>query len=91
MQQPTTTPDALRGVAVDARVGERLLGGAEREEDVAIEPLRLLRRGDRARVEVLHLAGDPTGRSSVEGLDVVDAAPPGDGGLPRRRRVVPKR
>ncbi len=82
-------PDPLRVVAVDACVAERLLGGAEREEDVAVEALRLLRRGDRARVEVLHLTGDlhrEPGR--LEGLDVVDAAAPGNRGFPRRRRVV---
>ena len=51
-------PDAVRVEAVQARVGERLLGGAEREHDVAVEPAQLLRVREPGRVEVLHLGGD---------------------------------
>ena len=63
-------PDAVRRVhAVEASVRDSLPRGAEREEHVAVEPPRVLRRGDLARVEVRHLRCDPHGElARVEGL-----------------------
>ncbi len=76
--------------AVELRVGDRLLRGAEREEDVAVEPARVLWRSDRGRVEVLHLRRDAHRElARVERGDPVDAALAGDGGAPRRRRSPP--
>ena len=82
-------PDAVRRVgAVEPRVGDRLARGAEREEDVAVEPPRVLRRGDLGRVEVLHLRRDPHRElARVERADEVDAALAGDGRAPGRRRI----
>ncbi len=78
--------------ALEAGVGDRLPGGAEREQDVPVELARLLVGRDRGRVEVLDLGGDPHGkRARVEGADEVDAAPARDGGLPGRPRVAPDR
>ena len=65
---------------------------AERDQDVALELARLLRRGDRGRVEVLDLAGDPHREvARVEGLDQVDAALAGERRAPRRRHVEAER
>ncbi len=58
---------------VDAGVLPGLLRRSERQQDVAVHPPRLLRRGDRGRVEALHLARDPDRElARVEGLDEVD-------------------
>ena len=85
-------PDPVRVEAVQARVGERLLGRAEREHDVAVEPAQLLRVREPGRVEVLHLGGDPHRQPvRVEGADPVDPALAGDGRAPGLRRGVPDR
>ncbi len=85
-------PDAGRVEAVQAGVGDRLLPGREREQDVAVDAARLFGRGDARRVEVLDLRGDPHGElRGVEGADEVDAALARDGGAPGRGRVVPDR
>ena len=90
--EPTTMPTGPGRRPFSAGVAPRLLRRAEREQDVAVHPARLLRRRDRGGVEALHLAGDPDRElARVEGLDEVDAALARDGGLPGRRRVEPDR
>src|SRR6478752_8817679 len=81
-------PDPARRVrAVEPRVGHGLPRGAEREQDVAVEPPSVLRPGDLARVEVLHLRGDPHREfARVEARDEVNAALTGQSRAPRRRR-----
>ena len=78
-----------RGIeTVHAGVLPGLLRRTERKQHVAVHPPRLLRRGDRRRVEALHLACDPDGKlARVERLDEADAALARDGRTPRRRRV----
>ena len=85
--------DARRLVrAVEARVGDGLARGREREQDVPLELAHLLRRGDRARIEVLHLGGDAHREAArVERADEVDAALSGDRRAPGRGRVVSDR
>ena len=84
--------DARRVEAVQARVVLRLDRRGEREQDVAVEPPRFLRRDEAARVEVLDLGGDPHRElARVERLDEVDAALARDRGAPGRRRVVAER
>src|SRR5947209_7559581 len=82
-----------RGIeAVQPGIGDGLLRRRERKQDVAIELAHLLRRGGAARVEVLHLGGDPHGKAAwVERADEVDPALAGERRAPRRARVVPDR
>src|SRR4029453_12187799 len=63
------------------------------EQDVAVEPARLLRRDDvGGRLEVLDLGGDAHRElARVERLDPVDPAPARDRSLPCRGGVVPQR
>ena len=85
-------PDPRRVEAVQARVLDRLLGCPEREQDVAVELAHLLRRGDAARVEVLHLGRDPHGEAArVERADEDDPALARERGAPTRRRVEAER
>ena len=80
--------DTSRIHPVDPGVAPGFLCRPQREEDVPAHPSSLLVRGDRGRVEALHLARDPDRElARVEGLDEVDAALAGDRGTPRRRRV----
>ena len=78
--------------AVELRIAHRLPGRAEREEHVPVELPDLLRRGHRARVEILHLRGDPNRLAArVVRVDEIDSAPALDGSLPGRRSVVTDR
>src|SRR5205823_1779837 len=80
-------PDAVRVVAVQARLCDCLLRGTEREQDVAVEPACLLRRYEAGRIEVLDLRRNPHGQTvGVEGADPVDAALAGHRGAPGLRR-----
>ena len=66
--------------------------GGEREQDVAVEPPRLLRRRQPVRRELLDLGGNPHGEAArVERLDEVDAGLARDCRLPGRGRVVTER
>ena len=80
---------------VDRRRRPRRPGLARRgdgEQDVALEPARVLRPDDGLRVEPFTSDAMRHGKAGgVEGLDEVDAAPSRDGGLPRRARVEAER
>ena len=66
--EPKRIPTRGGSNAVELRVGDAPPARPEREEHVAVEPPRLLRRGDLGRVEVLHLGGDAHGElARVEG------------------------
>ncbi len=73
-------------------VRPRLAGGRDGEDDVPLEPTRVLRAYHRFRLEPLHLGRDPHREvARVERLDPVDAAPARDRRLPGRRGVEPER
>ncbi len=85
-------PDARRIGHLEARVGHRLLRRAERDQHVSLEPTRVLRPGDRRRVEALDLGRDPHREPRrVEGLDEVDPAPARDRRVPGGGRVEAER
>ena len=85
-------PDPRWVESVQAGVRERLPAGGDTEQHVALELPRVLRRDDLARVEALHLGGDPHRQAvGVERRDPVDAALAGERGAPRRRRIEPER
>ena len=91
-RRPEDDADARRVEAVQPRVLLRLDGGGEREQDVPVEPARLLRVDEAACIEVLDLGGDPDRELAwVERFDEVDAALARDGGAPGRGRVVAER
>jgi hypothetical protein len=74
---------ARRVVHGVARVGGRLLGGGERQQDVAIHAPRLLGAGHGDRIEALDLARDPDRHvARVELRDLGDARAARQEGLP---------
>ena len=85
-------PDPHRVVAVQARVGDRLFGGGEREKDVPVESPQLLRGGEAVGLEVLDLGGNshrqPVG---VKSANEVDPASAFDSGAPGLGRGAPDR
>ena len=72
----------------------RTPGGTRRysQDDVPLEPPRILGTDHRFRIEPFHLRRDTDGiPGGVERLDEVHSAPPGNGPVPRRLRIEPKR
>jgi hypothetical protein len=91
-RRPEDDADAVGLEAVQPRVGDRFLCRTESEQDVPVELARFLRAGDRRRVEVLDLGGDPHGEPArVERADEVDPTLASNGCAPSRRRVVADR
>ena len=69
---------------VERSIRYSLLRRRQREQHVPVQPPRLLHGDDGRWVEVLDLGGDAHGITArVERADEVDAAAPGDGGVPR--------
>ncbi len=85
-------PRPRRVEPVQAGVADGLPGRGDGEEDVPLEPARLLRRHDARRVELLDLGGHAHRElRRVERADPVDAAAPVDRCAPRRRGIVAER
>ena len=87
MQTPTLS--AFSVVDDDARVGHRLLRRRDGEVDERVELLDVLLFEECARIEALHLAGDPARVvRRVEAGDRPDARAPREEGCPRSRGAV---
>jgi len=66
-------PHPVRAEAVHAGIRQRLLPGAQGEQDVRIEPLHILGRGEALGIEILDLARDRDGiLARVEGAQRSD-------------------
>ena len=83
---------ASRIDALDSRVVPGLARRGHRQDDVALEPPRILGPHDGLRLEALHLGCDANRvLARVERTDPVDAAAAPDGRVPRRPGIEPER